>query len=317
MLVVAEPLLEQALGEGWTRPARRFTGARDGALDLPAARSTWSTIPGRALRRPRRLRHDRGRHRAGAPGPRLRRGRPRGLPRATACRWSTRSRPDGTFERRRAAGRRACSSRRPTSASSPTCSARGLLFRHVPYEHSYPHCWRCHTRAPLLRAAVLVHPHHRRSRTRCCGENERTNWYPGRRSSTAATATGCTTTSTGRCRATATGALRCRSGAATERPPHLRRLAGRAAAAGRPRPVRPRPAPARTSTTSPSPAPSAARQAPPGARGHRRLVRLRLDAVRPVGLPARARAARSSSSGATRRSSSARRSTRPAAGSTR
>ena len=22
---------------------------------------------------------------------------------------------------------------------------RGLLFRHVPYEHSYPHCWRCHT----------------------------------------------------------------------------------------------------------------------------------------------------------------------------
>ena len=25
---------------------------------------------------------------------------------------------------------------------------RGLLFRHQPYEHSYPHCWRCHT--PLL-----------------------------------------------------------------------------------------------------------------------------------------------------------------------
>ena len=25
---------------------------------------------------------------------------------------------------------------------------RGLLFRHVPYEHSYPHCWRCHT--PLV-----------------------------------------------------------------------------------------------------------------------------------------------------------------------
>ena len=26
--------------------------------------------------------------------------------------------------------------------------ARGLLFRHVPYEHTYPHCWRCHT--PLI-----------------------------------------------------------------------------------------------------------------------------------------------------------------------
>ena len=38
---------------------------------------------------------------------------------------------------------------------------RGLLFRHVPYEHSYPHCWRCHT--PLLYYAqlVLVHPHDR------------------------------------------------------------------------------------------------------------------------------------------------------------
>ena len=45
------------------------------------------------------------------------------------------------------------------------------------------------------------------------------------------------------------------------------------------------------------------------------LVRLRLDAVRAVGLPAPR--TRSSSSGATPRSSSARRSTRPAAGSTR
>ena len=26
--------------------------------------------------------------------------------------------------------------------------ARGLLFRERPYEHSYPHCWRCHT--PLI-----------------------------------------------------------------------------------------------------------------------------------------------------------------------
>ena len=49
-----------------------------------------------ALRRPRRLRHHRGRHRAGAPVPRLRRRRPRRLPRATACRWSTRSTRPGT-----------------------------------------------------------------------------------------------------------------------------------------------------------------------------------------------------------------------------
>ncbi len=55
---------------------------------------------------------------------------------------------------------------------------------------------------------------------------------------------------------------------------------------------------------------------PAGARGDRRLVRLRLDAVRPVGIPAR-RAPPSCSSGPTRPTSSARRSTRPGAGSTR
>ena len=31
-------------------------------------------------------------------------------------------------------------------------SDRGLLFRAEPYEHSYPHCWRCHT--PLLYYAL-------------------------------------------------------------------------------------------------------------------------------------------------------------------
>ena len=29
---------------------------------------------------------------------------------------------------------------------------RGLLFHQLPYEHSYPHCWRCHT--PLLYYAL-------------------------------------------------------------------------------------------------------------------------------------------------------------------
>ena len=55
---------------------------------------------------------------------------------------------------------------------------RGLLFRHEPYEHSYPHCWRCHTAAALLRAAVLVHPDHRDQGRSCWRENERTNWHP-------------------------------------------------------------------------------------------------------------------------------------------
>ncbi|HEX2176634.1 MAG TPA: isoleucine--tRNA ligase, partial [Nocardioidaceae bacterium] len=54
---------------------------------------------------------------------------------------------------------------------------RDLLFRHVAYEHAYPHCWRCHTplmyyaqpswyiRTTLIKDALLR-------------ENERTNWYP-------------------------------------------------------------------------------------------------------------------------------------------
>jgi isoleucyl-tRNA synthetase len=56
-------------------------------------------------------------------------------------------------------------------------AARGLLFRHLPYEHPYPHCWRCHTplvyyaqpswyiRTTAIKDALLA-------------ENERTNWYP-------------------------------------------------------------------------------------------------------------------------------------------
>src|SRR5206468_6013536 len=54
---------------------------------------------------------------------------------------------------------------------------RSLLFRHVPYTHSYPHCWRCHT--PLMyyalpawyiRTTAIKH--------RLLAENQATNWYP-------------------------------------------------------------------------------------------------------------------------------------------
>ena len=55
--------------------------------------------------------------------------------------------------------------------------ARGLMFKHTQYEHSYPHCWRCHTvliyyaqpswyiRTTAIKDALLR-------------ENEKTNWYP-------------------------------------------------------------------------------------------------------------------------------------------
>src|SRR5207302_4399868 len=54
---------------------------------------------------------------------------------------------------------------------------RGLLFRHLPYEHSYPHCWRCHT--PLLYYAQLSwYVRTTAVKERLLAENQRTNWYP-------------------------------------------------------------------------------------------------------------------------------------------
>jgi isoleucyl-tRNA synthetase len=55
--------------------------------------------------------------------------------------------------------------------------SRGLLFREVPYEHSYPHCWRCHT--PLIYyAQPSWYVRTTAVRDRLLGENERTNWQP-------------------------------------------------------------------------------------------------------------------------------------------
>jgi len=56
--------------------------------------------------------------------------------------------------------------------------ARGLLFRHVPYEHAYPHCWRCHT--PLMYYALPSwYVRTTAIKDRLIAENEATNWFPG------------------------------------------------------------------------------------------------------------------------------------------
>ena len=54
---------------------------------------------------------------------------------------------------------------------------RGVLFRVEQYEHSYPHCWRCHT--PLLYYA-LPSWYIRTTQVKdlMLAENERTNWQP-------------------------------------------------------------------------------------------------------------------------------------------
>ncbi len=54
---------------------------------------------------------------------------------------------------------------------------RGLLFKHIPYEHSYPHCWRCHT-ALLYYAQPSWYIRTTAVKDRLLQENEKTNWFP-------------------------------------------------------------------------------------------------------------------------------------------
>jgi isoleucyl-tRNA synthetase len=54
---------------------------------------------------------------------------------------------------------------------------RGLLFREQPYEHAYPHCWRCHT--PLMYYALPSwYIRTTAIKDALVRENERTRWYP-------------------------------------------------------------------------------------------------------------------------------------------
>lgn len=54
---------------------------------------------------------------------------------------------------------------------------RGLLFRHQPYEHSYPHCWRCHT--PLMYyAQPSWYIKTTAMKDQLLKQNQLTNWFP-------------------------------------------------------------------------------------------------------------------------------------------
>ena len=85
-------------------------------------------------------------------------------------------RPDGTFEESlplvggvffKAADR----------ALVTDLEARGLLFRETPYEHSYPHCWRCDT-ALLYYALPSWYIRTTAVKDRLLEENARTDWHP-------------------------------------------------------------------------------------------------------------------------------------------
>jgi isoleucyl-tRNA synthetase len=66
-------------------------------------------------------------------------------------------------------------------AADPTLvqdlSDRGVLFRELRYEHSYPHCWRCHT--PLMYyAQPSWYIRTSQVKDQLLAQNERTHWHP-------------------------------------------------------------------------------------------------------------------------------------------
>ncbi|GAB2608011.1 isoleucine--tRNA ligase [Streptomyces capparidis] len=173
-LVVAEPLLDKALGEGWTATGESFTGAEmerwnyrrpfdlvplDGAhFVVNAAYVTTEDGTGLVHQAPAFGEDD------------LRTCRAYGLPVVNPVR------ADGTFEE----GLGLVGGQFFKKADEHLVAdldARGLLFRHVPYEHSYPHCWRCHT-ALLYYAQPSWYIRTTAVKDALLRENERTNWFP-------------------------------------------------------------------------------------------------------------------------------------------
>jgi isoleucyl-tRNA synthetase len=173
-LVVAEPLLERALGEGWRATGQTFTGREmerwgyrrpfdlveiEGAhFVLNAEYVTTEDGTGLVHQSPAFGEDD------------LITCRAYGLPVVNPVR------PDGTFEE----GVGLVGGqffKKADEALVADLDARGLLFRHVPYEHSYPHCWRCHT-ALLYYAQPSWYIRTTAVKDELLRENERTNWFP-------------------------------------------------------------------------------------------------------------------------------------------
>ncbi|MFI0257427.1 isoleucine--tRNA ligase [Streptomyces sp. NPDC017056] len=173
-LVVAEPLLEKALGEGWTTTGQTFTGrdmerwAYRRPFDLVELEDAnfvvnadyVTTEDGTGLV-----------HQAPAFGEDdLKTCRGYGLPVVNPVR------PDGTFEEDLAlVGGQFF--KKADEALVADLDARGLLFRHLAYEHSYPHCWRCHT-ALLYYAQPSWYIRTTAVKDALLRENEHTNWFP-------------------------------------------------------------------------------------------------------------------------------------------
>lgn len=55
--------------------------------------------------------------------------------------------------------------------------SRGVLYKHLQYEHQYPHCWRCHT-ALIYYAQPSWYIRTTAIKDLLIRENEKTNWHP-------------------------------------------------------------------------------------------------------------------------------------------
>ncbi|WP_067501880.1 isoleucine--tRNA ligase [Actinoplanes sp. TFC3] len=173
-LVVAGDLVEQALGEGWSATGQTFTGKEMerwtyqrpfDLVEIPgahfvilAAYVTADSGTGLVHQSPAFGADD------------LASCRAYGLPMVNPVR------PDGTFE----AGLPLVGGQFFKAADPALVTdlqARGLLFRELQYEHSYPHCWRCHT--PLIYyAQPSWYVRTTEIRDQLLAENEKTNWQP-------------------------------------------------------------------------------------------------------------------------------------------
>lgn len=174
-LVVAQPLLEKSLGEGWEATGQTFTGKEmerwtyERPFDLvefPAPAhyvvnaEYVTTEDGTGLV-----------HQSPAFGADdLAVCRAYGLPVVNPVR------PDGTFEEEvpLVGG---VFFKKADEKLTADLDARGRLFKHIAYEHSYPHCWRCHT-ALLYYAQPSWYIRTTAVKDAMLRENEKTNWFP-------------------------------------------------------------------------------------------------------------------------------------------
>ncbi len=173
-LVVAEPLIAQALGEGWTATGDTFTGKEmerwayrrpfdlieipDAHFVLLATYVTADSGTGLVHQSPAFGADD------------LATCRAYGLPMVNPIRR------DGTFEEDvpLVGGQ---FFKTADAALVQDLRSRGVLFKEEQYEHSYPHCWRCHTHL-IYYAQPSWYVRTTEIRDQLIFQNEKTTWQP-------------------------------------------------------------------------------------------------------------------------------------------